>query len=224
MWRVSPLLYECPTINVNFLSKTTSSSNQASAPREVATLDFITQNTTIILPRVLDVVCIDGIVHIVQEPCARSYIAQTAPIRSGALCRCSWKGCINCVQGIDPWVELLWWPTGFPWVSQPRSCVHASWTLFPCTRSVIRITWTIVQGSLILCAPCIIALPSFYFLVVHWELRLCNTNVILPWKSTWLLIIIAFKGKKFLSLFQSRRRIGTSITKNCTDKFRKRTN
>jgi len=33
-------------------------------------------------------------------------------------------------------------------------------------------------------------------------------------------IIIAFKEAKFPGLFQSRRRIGASITQNCTDKFR----
>jgi len=34
---------------------------------EVATLDFIARNTTITIPRVVDVVSIDGIVQIVQE-------------------------------------------------------------------------------------------------------------------------------------------------------------
>ena len=60
---------------------------------EAMTLDFIARNTTITIPRVLDLVSVDGIVQncprIHRCACARSYIMQTASIRSRAPGKCS---------------------------------------------------------------------------------------------------------------------------------------
>jgi fructosamine-3-kinase len=59
----------CPAINVKFSFQ----ENKFMKPSkrvclaEAATLDFIARNTTITVPRVLDVVSVDGIVQIVQE-------------------------------------------------------------------------------------------------------------------------------------------------------------
>jgi hypothetical protein len=62
-------LYECPTINVEFSFQDKKFITPSKRVRlaEAATKDFIVQNTMIAVPRVLDVVSVDGIVQIVQE-------------------------------------------------------------------------------------------------------------------------------------------------------------
>jgi fructosamine-3-kinase len=65
----APLLYDCPTIIVEFSFQDDKFIKPGKQVRlaEAATLDFIVRNTTITVPRVVDVVSIDGIVQIVQE-------------------------------------------------------------------------------------------------------------------------------------------------------------
>ena len=65
----APLLYECPTIIVEFSFQDNMFIKPGKQVRlaEAAPLDFIVRNTTITVPSVVDVVFVNGIVQIVQE-------------------------------------------------------------------------------------------------------------------------------------------------------------